>query len=98
MVSTIDVTLAIDGGKPVRTRGPIVEQDVFDDEELQALIEVARQKQLRRGAATEVYEKNIADWFGSKHAIAVSSGTTSLHIALAALGLSPTGRIVSRNL
>jgi dTDP-4-amino-4,6-dideoxygalactose transaminase len=94
MVSAIDVTLAIDGGKPVRTKGPIVEQDVFDDEELQALIEVARQKQLRRGAATEVYEKNIAEWFGSKHAIAVSSGTTSLHIALAAFGVGPGDEVI----
>lgn len=94
MVSAIDITLAIDGGKPVRTQGPIVEQDVFDDEELQALIEVARQKQLRRGAATEVYEKNIAEWFGAKHAIAVSSGTTSLHIALAAFGIGPGDEVI----
>ncbi len=34
--------LAIDGGVPVRTKGPIVETDVFEEEELQALIEVAK--------------------------------------------------------
>jgi dTDP-4-amino-4,6-dideoxygalactose transaminase len=86
MIPNLDTTLAIDGGKPVRSKGPIVEQDVFDDEELEALIEVARKKQLRRGEATETYERDLAAWFGAKHAIAVSSGTTSLHIALAAFG------------
>ena len=34
--------LAIDGGTPVRTRAPIVETDVFEKEELDALMEVAR--------------------------------------------------------
>ena len=71
MIRNFDSTLAIDGGTPVRTKGPIVEQDVFDDEELEALIEVARKKQLRRAEATEVYERNLAEWFGVKHAIAV---------------------------
>src|SRR5215207_9008438 len=94
MIHNFDPTLAVDGGRPVRTKGPIIEQDVFDDEELDALIEVARKKQLRRGEATEVYEKNLADWFGVKHAIAVSSGTTSLHIALAAFGIGPGDEVI----
>jgi dTDP-4-amino-4,6-dideoxygalactose transaminase len=81
--------LAIDGGTPVRTQEPIVETDVFEEEELNALIEVAKQKKLRRAEATVEYERVIAEWFGVKHAIAVSSGTTALHIALAAFGLGP---------
>ena len=40
--------LAIDGGTPVRTKSPITEQDVFEEEELQALIQVAKQKKLRQ--------------------------------------------------
>ncbi len=87
-------TLAIEGGIPVRSKGPIVETDVFEDDELQALIEVARQKKLRRAEATLEYEKAIADWFGVKHAIAVSSGTTSLHIALAAFGIGPGDEVI----
>jgi dTDP-4-amino-4,6-dideoxygalactose transaminase len=81
--------LAIDGGTPVRTQAPIVETDVFEEEELNALIEVAKDKKLRRAEATVEYERIIAEWFGVKHAIAVSSGTTALHIALAAFGLGP---------
>ncbi len=86
--------LAIDGGVPVRTRGPIVETDVFEEEELQALIEVAREKKLRRAEATLEYERSIAEYFGVKHAIAVSSGTTALHIALAAFGIGPGDEVI----
>ncbi|OGO14697.1 MAG: hypothetical protein A2Y93_05890 [Chloroflexi bacterium RBG_13_68_17] len=87
-------TLAIDGGNPVRRKGPIVETDVFEDDELQALIQVARQKKLRRAEAALEYEKALAEWFGVKHAIAVSSGTTSLHIALAAFGIGPGDEVI----
>jgi perosamine synthetase len=86
--------LAIDGGTPVRSKGPIVETDVFEEEELQALLKVARQKKLRRAEATVEYEQALADWFGVKHAIAVSSGTTSLHIALAAFGVGPGDEVI----
>jgi dTDP-4-amino-4,6-dideoxygalactose transaminase len=86
--------LAIDGGTPVRTRAPIVETDVFDQEELDALMEVARNKKLRRAEAAVEYERVLAEWFGVKHAIAVSSGTTALHIALAAFGIGPGDEVI----
>ena len=86
--------LAIDGGKPVRLEDPIVEDDVFEEEELNALIEVAKSKKLRRAERTLEYERAIADWFGVKHAIAVSSGTTTLHIALAAFGIGPGDEVI----
>jgi len=86
--------LAIEGGVPVRSKPPIVETDVFEEEELQALLKVAKQKKLRRAEATLDYEKALADWFGVKHALAVSSGTTSLHIALAAFGIGPGDEVI----
>lgn len=86
--------LAIDGGTPVRARKPIVETDVFEQEELDALMEVARAKKLRRAEAAVEYERVIAEWFGVKHAIAVSSGTTALHIALAAFGIGPGDEVI----
>ena len=47
--------LAIDGGKPVRTKGPIIETDVFEKEEFDALMEVAKSKKLRRAEAALEY-------------------------------------------
>lgn len=86
--------LAIDGGAPVRTKGPIIETDVFEEEEFQALMEVAKSKKLRRAEAALEYESSIAEFFGVKHAIAVSSGTTALHIALAAFGIGPGDEVI----
>ena len=86
--------LAIDGGNPVRSRNPIVETDVFEEEEFNALMEVAKSKKLRRAEATVEYERTIAEWFGVKHAIAVSNGTTALHIALAAFGIGPGDEVI----
>jgi dTDP-4-amino-4,6-dideoxygalactose transaminase len=94
MQNIVETKLAIDGGTPVRTKGPIVEEDVFDQEELEALIAVAKENKLRRAEATLEYEKVIAEWFGCKYAIAVSSGTTSLHIALAAFGIGPGDEVI----
>ena len=86
--------LAIDGGSAIRTIGPIVESDVFEQEELEALIQVAKDKKLRRAEAALEYERVIAEWFNIKHAIAVSSGTTALHIALAAFGIGPGDEVI----
>jgi perosamine synthetase len=87
--------LAVDGGTPIRSsKTPLVETDVFEEEELQALVEVARRKKLRRAEAALEYERAIAEWFGVKHAIAVSSGTTSLHVALAAFGVGPGDEVI----
>src|SRR5512139_3737241 len=87
-------TLAVDGGKPVRSKNPIVETDVFEQEELEELLQVAREKKLRRAEVALEYERTIAEWFGVKHAIAVSSGTTALHIALAAFGIGPGDEVI----
>ncbi|MCC7165416.1 MAG: DegT/DnrJ/EryC1/StrS family aminotransferase [Anaerolineae bacterium] len=86
--------LAIEGGTPVRSKNPIVETDVFEQEEFDALVQVASQKKLRRAEAAVEYEQTIADWFNVKHAIAVSSGTTALHIALAAFGIGPGDEVI----
>jgi dTDP-4-amino-4,6-dideoxygalactose transaminase len=88
------VALAIDGGKPVRSKNPIVETDILEQEELDAILQVAREKKIRRAEAAVEYEQTIAEWFGVKHAIAVSSGTTALHIALAAFGIGPGDEVI----
>lgn len=86
--------LAIEGGTSVRSKNPIVETDVFEQEEFDALVQVASQKKLRRAEAAVEYEQTIAEWFNVKHAIAVSSGTTALHIALAAFGIGPGDEVI----
>lgn len=86
--------LAIEGAKPVRTKGPFIETDLIEEEEINALIEVVRQNKLRRSNRAEEYEEALAKWFGVKHAIAVANGTVSLHVATAALEIGPGDEVI----
>ena len=86
--------LAIEGGKPIRSKNPIGESDLIEEAEINALLEVVRQKKLRRADVAEEYEDALAEWYGVKHAIAVANGTVSLHVALAALEVGPGDEVI----
>jgi len=86
--------LAIEGGTPIRKNSPIMEVDLIEEAEINALLDVARQKQLRRAGVADEYEAALAVWYGVKHAIAVANGTVSLHAALAALEVGPGDEVI----
>ena len=46
------------------------------------------------GEYLQRFEKGLADHFGRKHAIAVSSGTAALQIAVGCLGFEPGDEII----
>ena len=58
------------------------------EEEVQAVAEVLRSGWLTQGARVEAFENAFADMIGVRHAVAVSSGTSALHLAYLAIGLS----------
>jgi len=80
--------LAVNGGQPVRTE-PITALPVFDDDELQAVHDVIESGRLTQFTSPKVteFERAFAEFYGVKHAIAVSSGTAALHVALEAVGV-----------
>ncbi len=47
-----------------------------------------------RGPFVDRFEGRFARWIGSRHAIATTSGTTALHLALAALGIGPGDEVL----
>jgi perosamine synthetase len=47
------------------------------------------------GSWVSKFEHDFAEKFGVKHAIAVSSGTAALHVALAALGVGPGDEVIN---
>src|SRR5437588_5969053 len=57
------------------------------EEEVQAVSEVIRSGWLTMGARTVEFEREFARYIGANHAIAVSSCTAALHLALEAIGL-----------
>ncbi len=89
--------LAIEGGMPVRTRyWPRFDKgDVdIDEREIQAVERVLRSRLLFRYdtrpiGETEVgrFEQALRDFFGVKHALAVSSGTAAIALSLMAIGV-----------
>ena len=57
------------------------------DDEANAAAEVIRSGWLTMGPKTMEFERSFASYVGARHAIAVSSCTAALHIALEAVGL-----------
>lgn len=93
--------LAIEGGEPVR-RDPWPRRVQFGEEELNAVAEVVRDsmrdsgKLWRKGGTrTEEFEAEFAKFYGSKHAAASSSGTASIHLAIAACMLEPGSEVIT---
>ena len=93
--------LAIDGGTPVR-KTPLGSRpygpQFYDDVEKQELIDVLESKYPFRwwGGNSKVlqFEKAYAAHIGVKHALAVTSGTTALFTAMAALEVGPGDEVI----
>lgn len=58
-----------------------------DDADIAAVVEVLRSGQLALGPCTRTFEQAVADYVGTPHAVALSSGTAALHLALETLGI-----------
>lgn len=94
--------LARDGGPRVRdTAFPTVSDAtgrLLGDEEIQALTEVIRSGKLNRTVTTDSkvkgFEANFANWLGVREAVASTSGTSALHLAVAAIDPNPGDEII----
>src|SRR5437016_2806336 len=64
------------------------------EEEVQAAAEVIRSGWLTQGPKTASFEQAVADYLGVKHAIAVSSCTTALHLAVLLADLGPNDEVI----
>lgn len=62
--------------------------------DIQAVSHVLHSGMLVQGVVVEELETKLADYIGVKHAIAVSSGTSSLHLALIALGIGDGDEVI----
>ena len=95
--------LAIDGGKPVRTRPLPLEfpgVHFMDSREVQAALRLIKARSLFRyygidlRKEVEKLEEEFARSVGAKYTVAVSSGTGALHVALSALGVGPGQEVI----
>lgn len=67
---------------------------LLDGDELAAVGEVLESGYLTQGARTAQFEREIAGVTTTRHAQAVSSATTGLHLALVGLGVQPGDEVV----
>ena len=87
--------LAIHGGEKVR-KHLLPTWPAYGEEEIEVANQVLRSGHLARQSGSWVlrFEKEYAEKFGVKHAIAVSSGTAAIHVALAAVGIGPGDDVI----
>jgi dTDP-4-amino-4,6-dideoxygalactose transaminase len=72
---------------------PLSDIDLGKEEEQEAL-KVLRSRWLSTGPVTERFEKAFSEYLGGGYAIAVSSGTAALHLALAGLCLKEGDEVI----
>ncbi len=91
------------GGTPLRSEPLPLEfpgAHYFDQEEVDAVVRVLTTRSpfryygLEPQHETENFEKEFASFLGVPHAVAVSSGTGALHVALSALGVGPGQEVI----
>jgi len=63
--------------------------------EINAVVEVLRSPRLSLGPKLVEFEKNIAEYARAKHAVAVNSGTSGLHLCVRALGLKEGDEVIT---
>jgi dTDP-4-amino-4,6-dideoxygalactose transaminase len=65
------------------------------DEILPALDRVCQHAAFVSGEEVEAFEREFADFCGTKHCVAVSSGTAALHLGLLALGVQTDDEVIT---
>jgi UDP-4-amino-4,6-dideoxy-N-acetyl-beta-L-altrosamine transaminase len=63
------------------------------EEDIAAVVEVLRSDFLTQGPEVPRFEQAVAEHVGARHALAMNSATSALHVACLALGLGPGDRL-----
>lgn len=87
--------LAVHGGAPVRTE-PFPAWPMYEEDEIQLIAELLRtgRTHFRRSTVSSDFAERFAAWNGSRYAICCNSGTSAIHMALAAVGVGPGDEVI----
>src|SRR5271167_46886 len=64
------------------------------EEDVRAVLDCLESGWLTMGPRTQAFEAALADFVGSPHAVAVSSGTAALHLSCLAAGIGPGDEVI----
>src|SRR2546429_9186576 len=67
----------------------------FGDEEKNEVLQTLDSDWITTGPRTKAFEAKFAEYIGSGEAVAVSSCTAALHLALAAIGVGPRDAVIT---
>src|SRR5205809_629584 len=90
--------LAIDGGTPVRStplRTPPREIGEPEWSELRRVFDAQVMNRWAGGRLTDEFEAAFAAFYGTKTAVASTSGTAAIHVAIGALNPEPGDEIIT---
>lgn len=66
----------------------------IEESDIDAVCEVLRSDWLTTGPNVTAFEHALAEYVGTRHGVAVSSGTAALHCAMYALGVGPGDEVI----
>ncbi|HBG81389.1 TPA: aminotransferase DegT [candidate division CPR2 bacterium] len=72
-----------------------IAKPIIGEEEKKAVLKVLDSGSLAQGPEVEAFEKEFAGFCNADYAIAASSGTTALHLALEALGIGEGDEVIT---
>jgi perosamine synthetase len=81
-------------GSPDTEPIPLARPEIGEREE-ELVLEVLRSGRLSLGPMGERFERAFADWLGVADAVAVSNGTSGLHLSVRALGWGPGDEVLT---
>ena len=67
----------------------------IDEDDIKAVENVLRYKNLTQGDEVSLFEKDISDYVGSKYAVAFSSWTAGLHAACSVIGITNNDSVIT---
>jgi len=72
-----------------------IARPLIGEEEIAAVVEVLRSGQLAQGPIVKAFENAFAEWSGADYAVATSSGTAAIQIALLAHDIGPGEEVIT---
>jgi UDP-4-amino-4,6-dideoxy-N-acetyl-beta-L-altrosamine transaminase len=70
-------------------------RQTIEDDDVAAVVEALRADYLTTGPRVETFEQAFAEAVGARYAVACSSGTAALHLAMLGLGLKPEESVIA---
>lgn len=86
---------AIEGGKPVRNEFIPYGKQYIDNDDIEAVKEVLQSTHLTTGPKVREFETKLCEFTGTKYAVAISNGTSALHAACYAAGISVGDEVIT---